>query len=168
LTHNVDIDLTPKQKLDMPVNTSLYAIPIAWLTAIAPRGYAVAMFLKHSRSKNGPEVRNPRWFAAQAGSDQSLTPAVQERIKRAESAQLNGFENLAFFASSVVAGNAAGLDTSTLNSVAWAYIATRIIYNHVFINNDRYPPLLRTAIFMSGVAMNCALFVLAGMRWQSL
>lgn len=151
----------------MPSNTSLYTVPIAWLIALGPRGYSVFTYTKHTKTKQSPEVKNPRSFKAQVAKDPTLAPLIRDRILRAESAQLNGAENLGFFAAAVAAGNAAGLDVGLLNGLAWGYVASRVLYNVVFIHNDTEKYVfVRTAVFMVGTVINCALFVLAGNQWQ--
>lgn len=67
----------------------------------------------------------------------SLTPslATKERIVRAEGAQQNGFENIGLFAAAVVAGNMARLDNWTLNALTGGYLASRVAYNLLYINN---------------------------------
>lgn len=52
---------------------------------------------------------------------------------RAESAQQNGFENLGLFAAAVVIGNVANLSNSTLNTLSGAYLASRVVYNYLYL-----------------------------------
>ena len=54
-------------------------------------------------------------------------------IIRAEGAQQNGFENIGLFAAAVVIGNVAKLDNSTLNTLSGAYLASRVVYNLLYI-----------------------------------
>jgi uncharacterized MAPEG superfamily protein len=61
--------------------------------------------------------------------------ATKDTIIRAEGAQQNGFENVGLFASAVVAGNIAGLDNRTLNILSSGYLASRAVYNYIYINN---------------------------------
>jgi uncharacterized MAPEG superfamily protein len=62
--------------------------------------------------------------------------ATKEKIIRAEGAQQNGFENVGLFAAAVVAGNIAKLDNTTLNYLSGGYLASRVLYNFVYINNQ--------------------------------
>lgn len=59
--------------------------------------------------------------------------ATKQKIVRAEGAQQNGFENLALFAAAVVIGNVAKLDNWTLNALSYGYLASRAIYNMLYI-----------------------------------
>jgi uncharacterized MAPEG superfamily protein len=82
---------------------------------------------------------------------------------RAEAAQMNGFENLAFFASAVVAGNLAGLPAATLNMLSGGYIVSRILYNFIYINNTSQAMAnTRSIVFASGVGMILTLFIKSG------
>jgi len=84
-------------------------------------------------------------------------------IIRCEGAQSNGFENLAFFATGVLAGNLAGLPASTLNGLTGAYLASRVLYNFIYITNTSEAVAnVRSVVFISGVGLICTLFVKAG------
>lgn len=151
----------------MSSNTSLYAVPVAWIVALAPRGYSIFTYTGYTKTKQGPEAKNPRSFTTQVANDTTLPPLIRDRIIRAESAQLNGAENLGFFAAAVAVGNAAGLDAGTLNKLAWGYVASRVLYNIIFVHNDTEKYVfVRTAMFVIGTGINCALFILAGKQWQ--
>jgi uncharacterized MAPEG superfamily protein len=52
---------------------------------------------------------------------------------RAEGAQQNGFENIGLFAAAVVIGNVAKLDNWTLNALSAGYLASRVVYNALYI-----------------------------------
>jgi hypothetical protein len=66
----------------------------------------------------------------------TLETATKERITRAEGAQQNGFENIGLFAAAVVAGNIAKLDNRTLNMLSGTYVASRLLYNYIYLTND--------------------------------
>jgi uncharacterized MAPEG superfamily protein len=61
------------------------------------------------------------------------------------------------------AGNLAGLPVSTLNTLAAAYIASRIAFNlaYIFIS-DSTTSLVRSAIYLGGIGINMSLFIKAG------
>ena len=155
----------------MPSNISLYCVPIAWLLALSPRGYSVLTFTRHSKNLqkiDSAHLRTPRTFKDIAASDASVPQLYRERIVRAESASLNGLENLGLFAAAVAVGNAAKLDVGVLNRLALGYVASRALYNVIFLNNDTNRFIfVRTAVFMVGTAINIMLFVLAGMAFNS-
>lgn len=91
------------------------------------------------------------------------SPQTKDRIMRAEAAQTNGFENLAFFASAVVAGNLAGLPAQTLNTLSGGYLISRVLYNLIYINNtSKAIANTRSVVFVSGVGMIFTLFIKSG------
>lgn len=84
-------------------------------------------------------------------------------ILRCEGAQANGFENIAFFATAVVAGNLAGLPAQTLNGLSGGYLLSRIVYNYIYINNTTEGMAsARTVVFFAGIGQIFALFIKAG------
>lgn len=85
------------------------------------------------------------------------------QYQRAESAQQNGFENIALFATALVAGNIARLPVSTLNTSAGLYLASRAIYNVLYINTESLQwSNLRTLVFLFGIGTIMTLFVKSG------
>lgn len=152
----------------MDTNISLYTVPAAWLLAMIPRVYSLATYKAHSKAGKELEHRNPRSMPSQINADPTLTPQIRDRIIRAESAQLNGFENLGFFAAAVVAGNIARVSPTLLNGLSVGYLASRTLYNYIFIivnDTERFVPA-RTATFVVGVGINWTLFILSGMKLQ--
>ncbi|KAK3110073.1 hypothetical protein LTR53_016012, partial [Teratosphaeriaceae sp. CCFEE 6253] len=79
----------------------------------------------------------------------------------------NSFENLGLFAAAVTAGNAAGLAPGTMNGLSLGYVAVRFAYNHIYIFNDVVPPIARTLSYFAGVGCCMAMFVQAGMAFNS-
>jgi uncharacterized MAPEG superfamily protein len=89
-------------------------------------------------------------------------------ISRAEAAQMNGFENVGLFASAVVAGNLAGLSTPTLNFLSGGYLATRALYNVIYINNNTQAAAnTRSVVFVAGIGMIFTLFIKSGNALKS-
>ena len=64
------------------------------------------------------------------------TVPAKRRVIRAEAAHFNGLENIGLFAAAVTAGNFAGLDNQLLNYLSAGYLASRIVYNIVYIHGD--------------------------------
>jgi uncharacterized MAPEG superfamily protein len=144
-----------------PTNYSFYTIPAAWLLSILPHSYAIILYSRsaHKRFDNC----HPRSLTSKLEGDQSIDKATKGRIIRAEGAQQNGFENLAFYAAAVTAGNAAGLPPQTMNMLSGAYLAIRTIYNLVYINGDTAAWAgTRSTIYTAGVGLVCAMYVMAG------
>jgi uncharacterized MAPEG superfamily protein len=92
---------------------------------------------------------------------------TKDRFTRIKGAQQNGFENLGFFAAAVVAGNLAGLSSSTLNGLSAGYVVSRVVYTAVYMNNTN-PKFsdLRSLLWLIGVGQCITLFVKAGKALQ--
>ncbi|MCJ1391466.1 hypothetical protein MMC18_004330 [Xylographa bjoerkii] len=152
--------------LDLTRNFSLYTIPAAWILAILPHAYATQLY--DAKSSHKFDLTQPRSLAAKAGADQTIDTATKNRVIRAEGAQQNGFENVGLFAAAVVAGNVAGVDNWWLNALSGGYVASRVLYNMIYINNESVGMAnARTGVFLSGVGMCMSLFVMAGNRLRN-
>lgn len=140
---------------------SFYAIPVAWALSLTPHLYAVKVYERASSKKF--DNTQPRSLTSTIGSDQSLDKDTKNTIIRAEGAQQNGFENLGLFAAAVVAGNAVALETQYLNVLTGAYIASRCLYNLIYLNNTT-PALanIRSCVYIASSAIIFTLFVSTG------
>ncbi|EMF10590.1 uncharacterized protein SEPMUDRAFT_49896 [Sphaerulina musiva SO2202] len=140
---------------DLTRNYSLYTIPAAWVLSIAPHFYAASLGKFDNKS--------PRAYTKESHADQSIDKATKERIVRAEGAQQNGFENIGLFAAAVVAGNMARLDNWTLNALTGGYLASRVAYNLLYINNTTDALAnARSVSFLTGVGLIWTLFIKSG------
>ncbi|MCJ1250880.1 hypothetical protein MMC30_008108 [Trapelia coarctata] len=147
-------------------NFSFYAVPAAWVLCLLPHAYATSLYDRSSSQKF--DTRNPRALKEKLASDQTLSQATKDRIMRAEGAQQNGFENIGLFAAAVVAGNVAGVDNWWLNTLSGAYVASRVLYNVVYINNETEGMAkVRTGVFLGGVFVIFQLFTMAGNRMKN-
>ncbi|KAL6711898.1 hypothetical protein ACN47E_002941 [Coniothyrium glycines] len=141
--------------LDLPRNFSLYAVPAAWVLSIVPHFYAASL----GKFDN----KNPRTYTQDTKSDQSIDKATKAKIIRAEGAQQNGFENLGLFAAAVVIGNVAKLPNSTLNTLSAAYLASRVVYNGLYIaGTTDLLSTLRSVSFLTGVGIIFTFFIQSG------
>ncbi|KAF2028658.1 hypothetical protein EK21DRAFT_113672 [Setomelanomma holmii] len=141
--------------LDLPRNFSLYAIPAAWLLSIAPHFYAASL----GKFDN----KNPRTYTSDTEADQSIDKATKAKIIRAEGAQQNGFENIGLFAAAVVIGNVAKLPNSTLNTLSAAYLASRVVYNGLYIaGTSDMLSNARSVTFLTGVGIIWTFFIQSG------
>lgn len=92
--------------------------------------------------------RNPRdWLAGQSGFR-----------RRANAAQLNGFEAFPLFAAAVVIADLAGADQPRIDQLAVAFVLARVVYT-IFYFADM--PLLRSLAWAAGIGCSVALFVIA-------
>lgn len=148
------------------LNISLYLVPLAWLLAMLPRVYSLTVYAARSKAQNPDAMKkNPRSIPAIVAADKTLPPQARDRILRAESAMINGYDNLGFFAAAVCVGNVARLDVSLLNWLAAVYLGSRLVYIPAYIYNDTVRSVyVRSAVFAVGLVVNAALFVLAGAR----
>jgi uncharacterized MAPEG superfamily protein len=145
-------------------NISLYLVPFAWLLAMLPRVYSLTAYSTHSKAQNSDAMKkNPRSIPAIVASDKTLPPQIRDRILRAESAMINGYDNLGFFAAAVCVANMARLDVTLVNWLAAVYIGSRLLYIPAYIYNDTVRSVYtRSAVFAVGLIVNVFLFVLAG------
>ncbi|CAF9910099.1 MAG: hypothetical protein GOMPHAMPRED_006954 [Gomphillus americanus] len=157
---------------DTTRNLSLYSIPAAWVLSIIPHFYAASLGAFDNKS--------PRSYTKDAAGDQKLDKSTKDAIIRAEGAQQNGFENIGLFAAAVVIGNVAKLDNSTLNTLSGAYLASRVVYNLLYINGttdflgklnkfEQCADLglieaanLRSGTFLTGIGIIWTLFIKSG------
>ncbi|KIN00528.1 hypothetical protein OIDMADRAFT_19570 [Oidiodendron maius Zn] len=142
--------------VDLTRNYSFYAIPVAWVLAIFPHG--ISLSLGKSIDKTAP-----RTYGECIANDQTLDKATKAMIHRCEGAQKNGFENLGLFAAAVVAGNLAGLPAETLNVLSGGYLASRVLYNLIYVTHtSEIMANVRSLTYFSGIGMIMALFIKSG------
>ena len=102
------------------------------MLCIAPHIYAVKLHDRISPTKKVDKI-NPRTLLPSLDANEALDHATKEKISRAEAAQQNGYENLGFFAAAVVAANVAKVDYWWINTLSAGYIASRVLFNIVYI-----------------------------------
>lgn len=96
--------------------------------------------------------RDPRgWVARQEAP----------RVKRGYAAHLNSFEAFAPFAAGVLMAQWAGVAHSTIATLAVAFVVARVAYGVCYMTGAA---LMRSIVWLVGVAATVALFVLAIMR----
>ncbi|EIW65917.1 hypothetical protein TREMEDRAFT_74881 [Tremella mesenterica DSM 1558] len=144
-------------------NLSFYAIPAAWVLAIAPHFYAMALYNK----ERAPGT--PAWSFASPKSNivniksAKLSPSVEDAFLRAESANDNSFVGLPLFAAAIVAGNVARLPVDTLNAAAALYLVSRIAYSVLYVKGTNLlGGLSRTTAWLTASFTCLTLFVKAG------
>ncbi|ORY78590.1 hypothetical protein BCR37DRAFT_108426 [Protomyces lactucae-debilis] len=138
-------------------NYSFYAVPAAWLLAIVPHWIAAGM----ANSVDKFDNVEPRM--AHENLKAKMTAAQHAKFRRAEAAQMNGFENLPFFASAVVAANLAKLDNGLVNKYCAAYLISRVVYNYLYITTtDLSKSPLRSLTYLFGIGSIFTLFIKAG------
>jgi len=78
--------------------------------------------------------------------------------QRANWAQQNGYEAFPPFAAGVIIAHQAGVDPSTINTLAVAFIVIRLLYGAIYIANLA---TLRSLVWTAGFACVVGLFVAA-------
>ena len=81
--------------------------------------------------------------------------------RRAYAAHQNAYENFPFFAAAVIIAMTLGAAPATVNMLAMAYVAIRIVHGLLYINNV---PSLRSLTFLAGLIVNVAIFVLPAFK----
>ncbi|SNX81725.1 uncharacterized protein MEPE_00430 [Melanopsichium pennsylvanicum] len=144
--------------LGQVANYSYYTIPAAWILSILPHFHAIGL------SKGQFKNTSPRQLLHDLMAKKDKTE-LDKKIIRAESAQLNGFENLGLFASAVVAANMTGVPNHQLNRLSIGYLASRVLFNLLYIFvTDEATANLRSTSFITGVGIIWTLFIKAGLR----
>ncbi|BGP43342.1 hypothetical protein JCM10450v2_007492 [Rhodotorula kratochvilovae] len=141
-------------------NYSLLSIPAVWTVGIITHWHAIYL-TKASKDIPPFDNRAPRAFL-QKVTELAKTSRAAHQYLRAESAQLNIYENLGLWATAVLAGNFARLPISFLNKVAAAYVATRALYCVLYVKTEqqKYTPL-RSIAFLASSILTLNLFVKA-------
>ena len=81
--------------------------------------------------------------------------------RRAYAAHQNAYENFPFFAAAVIIAMTLGAAPATVNMLAMAYVAVRVIHGLLYINNI---PTARSLAFGIGLLINIAIFVLPAFK----
>ncbi|KAL8290328.1 hypothetical protein RQP46_002586 [Phenoliferia psychrophenolica] len=144
-------------------NFSYYAIPAAWVSAMVPHFYAAALS-KSSKDMPGFTNSEPREFLHKCRTLEKQSKDVKTYL-RAEAASQNGFETLALFAASIVAGNVAQLPIATLNAFAGVYLGTRVLYINT---TSESVASLRSLAWLGGIGTMFTLFIKSGKALDAL
>jgi uncharacterized MAPEG superfamily protein len=101
-----------------------------------------------AKSGQGFDNRDPRsWLAKQEGFR-----------KRANAAQLNGFEAFPFFAAAVIIAHVLNGPQSLVNTLALLFIAARVLHLICYLANQA---TLRSLVWLVGFGSVIAIFVVA-------
>ncbi|KAL5523224.1 hypothetical protein ACEPAF_1491 [Sanghuangporus sanghuang] len=141
---------------------SLYSIPVVWYTSFYPMNVKFALIQK-TMGYNKIVSLQPRANTKRIMEDPSVPRDVAERVERLEGAHLNGNEILPLWIGAVLAGNMAGISNKTLNIASAGFIATRMLYNYVYINQSTVrASWTRSALFFTSLGFPMYLLVKAG------
>jgi len=149
--------------LDTSRNLSYFAVPAAWVCA-----HSCHLFAIISAPKSFDNT-NPRSFKDNVAKAPGLSEERKLFIARAKAAADNGYETLGLFAAAVIAGNQAGLDARTLNLLSAGYLATRLIYNYIYIylgSSAKIAPL-RSLVWAVSLFFSLGLFISSGLKLKN-
>lgn len=90
-------------------------------------------------------------------------------MQRSEAASANAFETLGIYAGGIVAAAAAGVPAETLNTLSGVYLASRAVYNvvYIFLQDDRKFAPVRSIVWNVGLGAIITLWVKAGNKAAS-
>jgi uncharacterized MAPEG superfamily protein len=121
---------------------------LACLLPIVCAGIAKSGSFGRPRSQGGYDNHDPRaWLARQQG-----------HRARANAAQANSFEALPAFIAGVLVAQQAGVAAATVNALALAFLALRVLYIGFYLA-DR--AAARSIVWLLGLGVCICLFVLA-------
>jgi uncharacterized MAPEG superfamily protein len=108
-------------------------------------GLAKSSGFGKKRREGGYDNHDPRaWLAQQTG-----------RAARANAAQANGFEALPLFIAGVLVAQQAHASQATVDTLALAFIATRVAYIACYLADQQ---MARSLVWTVGVGLSVALF----------
>lgn len=117
----------------------------ACLLPVVCAGIAKRSGFGRRRKDGGYDNHDPRaWLAKQGGL-----------AARANAAQLNGFEALPLFIAGVLVAQQAGAAQATVDTLAAAFVLTRIVYIAMYLTDRQ---LARSLVWTVGVGISIALF----------
>lgn len=175
------------EKLLSTRNYSLYTVPVAWWVCMGPHVYAILGWdhvvdklavTEAAQEGTGSNWKfdgyNPRTLLSRIETNPhpDLTTDVKARFRRAEAASQNGFENLGFFAASVVAANISLIvvhanegqslakELLFVNTNSIGYLVCRVLFNVSYIRGS--VNYIRGLWFYSALGCASALFIHAG------
>ncbi|KAG9045271.1 hypothetical protein FS837_006575 [Tulasnella sp. UAMH 9824] len=144
--------------LDTP-GLSLYAIPALWFTAQWPHARKLVTARKALNIHQGDLNCDPR-MAIEWCNQKNVPQPVVERLRRLQSAHMNGMENFPFWMGTIIAANAFGVDAKLTNAVAAYLVVARCAYNYLYIYNDGKSRIMARCRSLTWLSTNIACFYL--------
>ncbi|KIO19105.1 hypothetical protein M407DRAFT_152436 [Tulasnella calospora MUT 4182] len=138
---------------------SLYAIPALWFTVQWPHAQKTVAARKALNIHRGDLNCDPR-MAVDWCQQKEVPQPVVERLRRMQSAHINGVESFPFWMGTIVAANAFGVDAKTTNAVAAYLIGARCVYNYLYIYNDGKSRGMARSRSLTWLSTNIACFYL--------
>ncbi|KAK9422189.1 hypothetical protein SUNI508_04868 [Seiridium unicorne] len=142
-------------------NFTFFTVPAAFVLLFIPKLYSFALGGRYldpaSPKKYQPSILD-------ADDLDYKYHQVKSRILRAEAAFANGLETVSLYAAAVASVNVAPVDPVVANVLALVYLATRVLYNtiYVILQDDPRWAMARSATWFSGIGVVFAMFTVAG------
>ncbi|KAG0365633.1 hypothetical protein BC939DRAFT_442917 [Gamsiella multidivaricata] len=138
-------------------NLPLLSLPVAAGLAYAPHFIRGLIVINATKRWNNI---SPRGQLEKIES--RMSKASWAMAKRTEGAHINGLETLPVFFGAVLAALHAGVAKDTVNFYAGFFVASRLLFNIVYIfNTTQIAALARTGIWTAGMAACLKLFLAA-------
>ncbi|KAG0304896.1 hypothetical protein BGZ98_004861 [Dissophora globulifera] len=143
--------------MSSPYNFPLLSMPLAAGLAYVPHVIRALIVINSTKQWNNV---NPRGQIEKV--EGRMSKAASAMAKRAEGAHNNGIETLPIFYGAVLAALHAGVAKDTVSFYAGFFLASRALYNIVYIfNTSRILAFARTGIWGSGIFACLKLFLAA-------
>ena len=128
---------------------------------MSPRFYSMSTY--KAKTNKRLDGRKPREWSQTIEDSPQLDITTKGQLRRAEAAVANGFENFGPYAAAMVAGSAAKLDPTFLNSIALGYLGLRVAYNWLYVTGESAGKAkMRALTYISGIGMLFSVFISAG------
>lgn len=121
-----------------------------------------------SKTSEKMDTRQPREFVKTIENHASIDVIGKGRLRRAEAAVANSFENFGPFAAACVAGSAAKLNPLLINMLSIGYLVSRIAYSYLYIQADTpQKAKARTFAYLVSMGLLFTIFVKAGGEFKN-
>ncbi|KAF9184000.1 hypothetical protein BGZ50_003933 [Haplosporangium sp. Z 11] len=138
-------------------NFPLLSLPVAAALAYAPHFIRALIVIKATKRWNNI---NPRGQLEKV--ETRMAKAAWAMAKRAEGAHVNGLETLPVYYGAVLAALHAGVAKDQVNFYTGLFLASRALYNVVYIlNTNQFAALARTFIWTTSLGACLKLFLAA-------
>ncbi|KAG8972413.1 hypothetical protein FRC05_010124 [Tulasnella sp. 425] len=144
--------------LDTP-GLSLYAVIGLFFTVQWPHVQKLVSAKNALKVHRGELNCEPRMIIDRCQTKEIPQPGL-ERLRRMQSAHLNGTESFPFWLGTIIAANAFGVDAKTTNVVSAYLFVARCAYNYFYIYNDGRSRGMAGARSMTWMSTNIACFYL--------
>ncbi|GJJ15216.1 hypothetical protein Clacol_009492 [Clathrus columnatus] len=129
--------------LDTPL--SLYSIVAAYIIAFIPHNQKYRLI----NGTIGFDNVNPRDTDKETLIKRGMSAELAAKAERMTGAHRNGNEVFPLWAAAVLVGNQAGIEQSKLNILSLVFVASRLVFNYIYINQTTKRVALLRCSFVS-------------------